>query len=75
MIAKACMKRHVDNHGKEKIQCEFCDRMFATQKAYKSHQEMHESSKYNCNVCKRVYSNKLGLTTHKKTAHQFELEF
>ena len=75
MIIKCYLKTHIVNNHGEKLTCDVCDKTFATEEAFKKHKFIHEVSKYSCNVCKRAYSNKSRLTTHKKTVHQFELEF
>jgi hypothetical protein len=51
------------------IKCDFCEKMFVTQKEKKDHQRCHTRPTVSCTLCAKVYSNSSGLYRHMETVH------
>ena len=66
------LKCHIDNiHQGENVNCELCEKMFASKGNLDSHKRrVHTNAKIKCNLCEKAFTGLRNLTHHKSAAHK-----
>lgn len=68
-VSRKTFKKHVDEHSRGSLACNYCSKECSTVQALISHLNSHkkEKSKHICSVCSKEFANKRNLSVHART--------
>lgn len=77
-MSKKSLAIHIRTyHGRERFECDKCNRKFALKSRYDKHLEYHKetnSDRFICQICNIVYHSRKSLRTHNLSKHTSEDE-